>query len=434
MPDHAEPEAQLQAYLDIGRAGLAAIVRHLGGNPGAASTLAQLFQRLEGLRNQAGGWEALGQRLGLDQQQTDDFTKAARRVMRIEGSAEGNTAPAASDEIAALRWLNWLERVQENQPAAGIAVPLPPPGEPELRSGQQQVRALELILRGVIGEKHGDQQRLLARLRDLSGDAAVERWLAAADPGDVLSGTMFSDLGKIFAHKREYPQQYEALFAHKPFLTLFKDKRETLALFLEDVREIRNRLAHHKRVTPVQIALLGHYYHEVVRPLQDAHDDGELRTNPDSYFDATKEELERHFRRVADSFDRLGEDVQAIRDDVAALGGTLEGVRQTTERTARGVDVAVENTSWLRRHQRWLGIGVLALGAASLFTLRSTESMRGSVSSIDKKMDTVKKEVSADPRKELANNGVAWKESEFIGAISRGDTRNVALFLDGGMR
>ncbi|MYN10201.1 STY4199 family HEPN domain-containing protein [Pseudoduganella aquatica] len=429
MPDHAEPQGRLPAYLDIGRAGLAAIVRHLGGDPGGATTLAQLFERLDARRMEAGSWDPLAQALGLDAQEMEDFTKAARRAVRVEAGP-----PAASDEVAALRWLNWLERVQEKQPAAGIAVQLPPPGERALRTGQQQVRALELILRGVIGETHGDQQRLLARLRELSGDAAVERWLAVADPGDVLSGTMFSDLGRIFAHKREYPQHYAALFAETPFLSLLKDKRGTLAAFLEDVRDIRNRLAHHKRVTPVQIALLGHYYHEVVKPLQDAHDDGVLGVNPDGYFDASKEELERHFQRVADNFARLGEDVQAVRDDVAALDGKVEEVRKTVERTGEDVRTVRADTSWLRRHQRWIGLGVLALGAASLFTLRSTESMRGSVTSIDRKMDTVKKEVSADPRKELANNGVAWKESEFIGAISRGDTRNVALFLAGGMR
>lgn len=45
----------------------------------------------------------------------------------------------------------------------------------------------------------------------------------------------------------------------------------------------------------------------------------------------------------------------------------------------------------------------------------------------------VKRETSADPRKELANIGVMWESSNFHNAIARRDEKTIRLFLQGGM-
>lgn len=47
--------------------------------------------------------------------------------------------------------------------------------------------------------------------------------------------------------------------------------------------------------------------------------------------------------------------------------------------------------------------------------------------------DSVKKEVSNNPRKELANLGQAWTASGFSEAVHRQDAESVGLYLDGGM-
>lgn len=62
-------------------------------------------------------------------------------------------------------------------------------------------------------------------------------------------------------------------------------------------------------------------------------------------------------------------------------------------------------------------------------TLRSEHHL----SSIDNKLDNVKQEVSEDPRKELANLGVAWSQDNFLQSIERGDLLTIELFLKGGM-
>lgn len=52
---------------------------------------------------------------------------------------------------------------------------------------------------------------------------------------------------------------------------------------------------------------------------------------------------------------------------------------------------------------------------------------------IDRLNDSVKQEVSGDPRKELANMGLPWTAENFLKSIELGDRRAIMLFLSGGM-
>lgn len=49
-------------------------------------------------------------------------------------------------------------------------------------------------------------------------------------------------------------------------------------------------------------------------------------------------------------------------------------------------------------------------------------------------VNELKKEVSSDPRKELANLGISWSIGELDGAVEKGDNKAILLFLSGGMR
>jgi hypothetical protein len=55
------------------------------------------------------------------------------------------------------------------------------------------------------------------------------------------------------------------------------------------------------------------------------------------------------------------------------------------------------------------------------------------VEDVDRQIALVKRETSADPRKELANLGVFWTVDAFFNAIRQGDERIVKLFLAGRM-
>lgn len=60
--------------------------------------------------------------------------------------------------------------------------------------------------------------------------------------------------------------------------------------------------------------------------------------------------------------------------------------------------------------------------------------INNSIRSVDKKIDSIKKEVSSNPRKELANLGIPWKSEEFYTAIRHDDTTIISLFFQGGMQ
>ncbi|MBV1911645.1 MAG: hypothetical protein KUG78_20300 [Kangiellaceae bacterium] len=62
------------------------------------------------------------------------------------------------------------------------------------------------------------------------------------------------------------------------------------------------------------------------------------------------------------------------------------------------------------------------------------DSIDRTLKSVDTKMDNVKKEVSSDPVKELANLGIAWTGIKFYEAINNNDERVIDLFFKGGMR
>lgn len=86
--------------------------------------------------------------------------------------------------------------------------------------------------------------------------------------------------------------------------------------------------------------------------------------------------------------------------------------------------------------------------ASSFDQVRSYQSMMGimksvddrvrgiesTVSSMDRKLDNVKKERSEDPRIQLANEGAIWSHNAFIESLDEGDLRRIALYLDGGMK
>lgn len=50
-----------------------------------------------------------------------------------------------------------------------------------------------------------------------------------------------------------------------------------------------------------------------------------------------------------------------------------------------------------------------------------------------RKLDGLKQETSANPRKELANQGISWEQGHFHEAVHHQDVQTAALFLQGGM-
>ncbi len=293
---------------------LARFIGWLGGaEPAAGESLDALAKRYGELKSRLGR-QAVADRLGLAESDLTAFDtalrEAVRRIERLPPEAPGFEARNAV--IAALRLLSWLESIQQRNPDFQVNLDLPAADD---EVGRKQVRALELILRSLVSERYEDQPQLIAHLKELLSDKVVQQWLTAADRGDVLSGTTFSELASLFVSTQEFPN-YEPLYQQTPFLTLLKEKRVTIRHFLDDIRRVRNLLAHNKRVTPLQVQLLDLYYQELVEPLQEAFDQGRSKVNPDLYLDVSDAELASYFSNLSD-------DVKAVRDDLAELRAEL---------------------------------------------------------------------------------------------------------------
>jgi len=120
----------------------------------------------------------------------------------------GSRTPQAEKNriIAQLRLFSWLETIASRSSAYDLSPQVEALVSEDM--GRKRIRALELVIRSLIGERHGDQKGLSDHLRLIFGDKVVDRWSTVADANDLLSGTTFSELASIFVNK--------GFFSHDP--------------------------------------------------------------------------------------------------------------------------------------------------------------------------------------------------------------------------
>lgn len=281
------------------------------------------------------GRAGIASALGLTEGEVPAFDAAVRDVERTAPSAEADEVARRNALIARVRLLSWLESVGQRRPELVLDAEVEAAVSEDV--GRKQVRALELIVRALITESYENQEKLVQRLREALSDRVVDKWRASADADDILSGCTFSELASLFANRQEF-DRYEGLYEDTSFLTFLKQRRKTVQAFLDDTRRIRNILAHNKRITPIQLALLDLYYEELVDPVQRSHDEGETRVDPAAYIDVDGDVL-------ASYVSGLSEDVQSVKDDLGDLKTSLLSAvgdvkADTTEirETTRGVN------------------------------------------------------------------------------------------------
>ena len=131
----------------------------------------------------------------------------------------------------------------------------------------KHVRVLELIVRDIVYDQIGDNELLLVKLAEMFNDEVIKSWIKNADESGLLSGTSFSELSTIFLDKNLF-KKYEYFFT-KWSLRISNNVRETLRFALEDIRVIRNQIAHNKLVTYAQIELLNIYYIEFLKVINE---------------------------------------------------------------------------------------------------------------------------------------------------------------------
>lgn len=343
------------------------------------------------------GRDAVAGKIGMNDAELTMFDATLREGVRRVGrlAPDAPSYETRNSTIAALRLLSWLETIADRKPDFAFTVTLP--GQDD-EIGRKQVRALEMILRSLITERYEDQPALIARLKELLSEKVVQQWLTSADRGDVLSGTTFSELSSLFVSTQEYPN-YDPLYKDTPLLSLLKEKRVTIRNYLDDIRRIRNVLAHNKRVSPAQMSLLNMYYDELVEPLQEAHDQGRTKVNPELFLDVSKEELEGYFGS-------LSQDVKGVKDDIAdlraELGGKIDDVKKDTA-AIRETTTRIESGTKAANSKLWVvlaGIaGVAVVVAAILYfvlgTKETTDKIAGDTSATRETADRIEDKTEA---------------------------------------
>jgi len=212
------------------------------------------------------------------------------------------------ERLVCLRISLWLETISKN-------VNIPFAFDLALTTEEtaiKQVRALELIIRDVITEQLGGTDNVIVKLKDLFKQDVIDKWIKSADNSGILSGTTFSELSNILLDKNIF-QGIEEIFKSSN-LELTKSTRDSLRYILEDIRIIRNSIAHNKKVSNIQIEALNEYYKSISTIIKNAQ---KTKVDPDTYLDLTKLNME--------------EFISTIKQDNQIISGNLETIKQNVE-------------------------------------------------------------------------------------------------------
>ena len=205
----------------------------------------------------------------------------------------------------------------------------------------KQVRALELMIRDLVTENLGGSESVLTKLQSLLKQEIVEKWLKSADESGILSGTTFSELSNVFLDKNIFIG-IEDIFKNSN-LEIADSARDSLRLILEDIRVIRNAVAHNKKISRIQIEALNEYYDTIVEIIKDSKD---TQLNPNDYFNASNLDLDAFLKS-------LKNDNIEISGDILEIRRTLSSVQESVN---RGFDDVSEKADLIHKElkSKWI--------------------------------------------------------------------------------
>ena len=308
----------------------------------------------------------LAKEMGINQSMLQEFEEALRQYFSHQANEQ-------KSRLACLRLALWLETVTKNM---GVNFEF----EKALSSEEiaiKQVRALELVVRDFVNEQLGGKENVIQKLHELFKDEVIEKWMKSADQSGVLSGTTFSELSNILLDKNIFKGVEEIFDASNIVLTT--SSRDSLRYILEDIRVIRNAIAHNKKVSNIQIEALNEYYISIAEILKNAKN---TNINPDSYLDLTKANMEEY--------------LSSMKEDNAVISGSLDEIKTTvTDIKADTTDIK-KNTSTTKKRSLLIMLGVGALLLIGLLTLYFQQKQSSATSNMGSDLKEVKEIVKGD--------------------------------------
>ena len=201
----------------------------------------------------------LSSKLGLNESMFNEFETALYQFEKYKEDSN-------KSKIACVRLCLWLETISK---ATKIEFNID--FENALINEElaiKQVRAMELLIRDVVSDKIGGNDNIITKLQSLFKQEVIDKWIKSADETGILSGTTFSELSNILLDKNIF-QSVEEIFSNSN-IELSKTTRDSLRLILEDIRVIRNSIAHNKKISKIQIESLNTFYLEISRLIKES--------------------------------------------------------------------------------------------------------------------------------------------------------------------
>lgn len=349
------------------------------GVPGDFTSVLELFKS----RKSDLGRKGVAEHIGLN---VEELGEVERCLNELAKRIKHGFAHETNDKIACLRLLSWLETIESRQEEYQLDAEIDPAVSEDL--SRKQIRALELVIRSLVGERHGSQQNLANHLRETFGERTVDRWSNVADPEDLLSGTTFSELASIFVNKGEFTH-HQKLYEDADVVNLLKERRKTAQSFLEDIRRVRNTLAHNKKVSNIQLSLLDLYYDQLILPVQTGFTKGKTQVNPEAYLEVSE-------TQVGEYFSNLSLDVMSVKDDISELRSELD--QQFEDVRAQGQEIATVTRGINKKMMVALAL-LIPIGLAVGYGIWLNLGTSDQVAELEKNTERIKQDTGVLDRK-----------------------------------
>lgn len=309
------------------------------------------------LKGQLSG-KVVAEKLGLNEQMFREFETALNQYFKFRDDP-------VSHRISCFRVSLWLETICKN-------LNIPFSLEEEIsneRIAIKQVRALELILRDLVRENLGGRENVLTKIQEIFKQEMVQKWIRNADDTGVLSGTTFSELANIFLHKNIFISVEEIFNSSK--LKISKSNRNSLRYILEDIRLIRNSIAHNKKISAIQMDALNEYYNLISNLIKDSQVQS---LNPDVYLDIENENIESILLSIQADNKSISTDISSMKTDLRTIGVDTKSTSKRTRLILAGSIILI-----------LLTIGILySISKQGESAIRIEEGVEASNQKIDK--------------------------------------------------
>lgn len=300
-------------------------------------------------------------------------------------------------KVLALRLINWINLIGHYSNLEFDLSSIKSEKKDPLLSFKQ-VRAIELLLRDIIYENHENQAELIKKLKSFFNSNTIDGWIKNADKTGILSGTTFNELSTLFINKNMF-EDYESIFMMSEDFKIEKSNIGTLRNLFDDIRVIRNSIAHNKEVSDVEVNLLNEYYNEILRNIDTARTKGKTQIDPEKYIKVDDQEIQKYIKSIEDNFDELN---KKIDENFEEIKGDTEILKKETKSSNKKLVYSLA------------GIGIIILVSVLTFVLQKSNSeiikdqnqkILDNTTDIKNDIETVKETISVDSEiKNLSNS------------------------------